>query len=558
MKKCPYKNIFNNKIFRTNVDTSEFDINKYLDFALDTKKISKHRKLPPLLLNIPDKLNENSTIDNINSCLTSKKSGKNISKLNLYKELSNEGKHKNISLTDRGNSSYQISKKLKNIKERKTINRHIAYDTKDLDIILSPVKLINDYNRLKKCDLGKNKENIKSFMKEKIDITRQNHILKLLGQQKQNYISNLKQYQTSINDNRETIDNLEKNFHRYTKIQKNLNQNIYDTIFKLANKNRILLYDLHKLEMDIKLKEDERQRLLERIEQFRIIAKFVTKSLSNNIDVFDKKLIPDYDLENTPKYENIAEEVLEKYDFLISQDIDIENENTSIGTEYDDNILYLKFHRIEDNIINLLNEKEYLDKEILSIKNDSKKQLLDIKQRKIMLEDELTIDTSLYKREKKEYEDIFIRSSTSDQVYYDLLFELFLEVCTIFENEKINQSNFDIKDTIKEMQKIINDKEEQINQLQFGMEELEKKDKKLFENLVYRRKNENKEIKVNIMKKIIEDDKKLKLEKKRKIPKKIFFKQRKVEAPFFIKKKVIIKFEPNLIKEEEDEELLNY
>ena len=538
MKKCPYKNIFNNKIFRTNVDTSEFDINKYLDFALDTKKISKHRKLPPLLLNIPDKLNENSTIDNINSCLTSKKSGKNISKLNLYKELSNEGKHKNISLTDRGNSSYQISKKLKNIKERKTINRHIAYDTKDLDIILSPVKLINDYNRLKKCDLGKNKENIKSFMKEKIDITRQNHILKLLGQQKQNYISNLKQYQTSINDNRETIDNLEKNFHRYTKIQKNLNQNIYDTIFKLANKNRILLYDLHKLEMDIKLKEDERQRLLERIEQFRIIAKFVTKSLSNNIDVFDKKLIPDYDLENTPKYENIAEEVLEKYDFLISQDIDIENENTSIGTEYDDNILYLKFHRIEDNIINLLNEKEYLDKEILSIKNDSKKQLLDIKQRKIMLEDELTIDTSLYKREKKEYEDIFIRSSISDQVYYDLLFELFLEVCTIFENEKINQSNFDIKDTIKEMQKIINDKEEQINQLQFGMEELEKKDKKLFENLVYRRKNENKEIKVNIMKKIIEDDKKLKLEKKRKIPKKIFFKQRKVEAPFFIKKKV--------------------
>ena len=221
----------------------------------------------------------------------------------------------------------------------------------------------------------------------------------------------------------------------------------------------------------------------------------------------------------------------------------------------DSELLYKQFNRIEEDIINTLQNKESIIIEIADIKNEGKKQNKDIQKRIEDLKNELNSYKSIYEKEKKEYEEIYKRNYSGEGEFDSLIKELYLEVMNI-ENTKKNIIN--IPRAVEDIKKEIIEKELNINKLQMLLEQYEENDKNLFDRVVYKRKTDIKEMKVSLQKRKIEAGEKEKLEHLRPMEK-IRFIQRKCEPPYRPpkkEKKEIIDYE--LIKKLENEELLTY
>ena len=91
------------------------------------------------------------------------------------------------------------------------------------------------------------------------------------------------------------------------------------------------------------------------------------------------------------------------------------------------------------------------------------------------------------------------------------------------------------------------------------LEQYEKEDNYLFVRVVHNRKNENKEMKINIQKKKIEEGERAKLFQLNMPHEKIILIQRKCEPPFRPKKKEkVVKIDPEIVKEMENDELITY
>ena len=91
------------------------------------------------------------------------------------------------------------------------------------------------------------------------------------------------------------------------------------------------------------------------------------------------------------------------------------------------------------------------------------------------------------------------------------------------------------------------------------LEQQEKENKHLFDRIACNRRNDNKELKVNIMKKIIAAGQKEKLDQIKLPEEKIIFIKRKAEPPYQPpKKEKKIKIDPEIIRQIENGELLTY
>ena len=102
-------------------------------------------------------------------------------------------------------------------------------------------------------------------------------------------------------------------------------------------------------------------------------------------------------------------------------------------------------------------------------------------------------------------------------------------------------------------------KEEKINKLIYDLETFEQEDKELFAKVLNNIKNINKEMHISNVKKIIELGEKNKLKLLKIHKDKIVLKNRRIEPPYFkAKKPKIIKIDPELIKQQENQELLTY
>lgn len=503
------------------------------------------------------KLNKNS------SRKTYIETDKNLDSLELYKKIfeKNNDKKLNFSKTIKTiKKCVELSKRNKSIKNK--MENRIAYDPKNLDVIFKPINIINDYENYKQQKLSPNTIDIKTFLTNSNDISKNNLMIKLLKNQQNNYNKEINEHQKTIDNNRRVLRLYENSFLDYKTNQKIASRKIDDLLTKLIIANRLLLREKYKLNSEVRVKEDERQKLLERIDELRIIAKFVTKVLDCNLEIFNIKIIPEYSSERLPNYDLIAKELFERFNFLLNENENLNEEDMNIIKQInllnDSELLFRQFHKIEEEIINTLNNKEVIDKEIVDITKEGIKQNKDIGKRIEDLENELNLYNSLYEREKMEFEEVYKRINSGDREINDLIKELYLNVMNIENNIKNKNNIINISKAVTVLKKEIIRKEDNINKLLLTLEKCEIENKNLFYRIVNNRKNELKEMKVTIMKHKIEEGEKEK-ENQIKPNEKLIFIQRKCEPPYHApKKEKKEKVDPELIKNMENEELIAY
>ena len=462
-------------------------------------------------------------------------------------------------------------KSIKNI-----INNQIPFDEKNSKVALKPIKLLNNFQDFNSNELINNNNNMFSFLTEKARISRKNVLIKLLLEQKNIYDKTTIEHQKIITEMKKNIDNDENNFETLIKSQKVSSRKLEELLEQLLQRKRNLLIEQYHLRQEIRSRLDERQKILERIDEYRLIAKFVTKALGGRGKLFEFNLTRyeshNNDIDNDYISEKETQRVLQRFQFLLNydpdvcyinqDDIDILNEVTSLN--YSD-LLFHQLWKKEDFILNNLRKNELLNKEIVYLEENDEKRLSYLKSKIALLEKELIYNKEIYKSEKEEYEKVAEKLLNDDSDFENLIIELY----NYYINEKNQNQNkknkksiatsFDIKTYISSLQKELIEKEEKLNELKFKMDKYANEDKILFDKVVSDARAENKQIHINNMKKLMEfgGEHKLKLMK---IPKeKIILKHKKSEPAYYLKKKEKkIKIDPEIIEQLQDEELLTY
>lgn len=501
--------------------------------------------------------------------------------------------YKNNNLYDSSNENINLLKTIKNIKKsidmshkdksiNSILNSKIVYDPKNEDAVFRPIKIINEFKNFEKRDLDKNKYNITSFITDNQTISRKNVIIKLLDNKKKDCIKSLIKRQKLLESNKKTIDIDEINFECYTTNQKQANRRIENKLTDLLVKTRRLLIEERKFRSDLRVKEDERQRYLEQIDDLRIIAKFVNKVIGNNMDLLNLlkiKILPEYSAERLPNYEKIGKEVIERFGFLLDAD-EINNDKNSKKSKInqkDENILremnslnnfelfYEQFYEVERKIINSMKEKKEIKNEIIEMEKEEKKNIADIQKRLEHIKNELYIIQSEYDKERAIYEHKIEINELGNLDFDGIVYDLYFEVMFTFGKLKLDKDNkvnlnkeaVGVNDALREIRSLIIDSEEKMNKYMKILEALEKSDKFLFGRICNRIKNSHKEMKVNLLKQIIADGEKQKIDQM--MENKIIFIKRKAEPPFHLpKKEKKIKIDPELVKQLENEELITY
>lgn len=494
-----------------------------------------------------------------------------------------------------------ILKKIKSIKKeidkchkdksiKNILNQKIVFDPNNLDCVYQPIKIIHDFDDFKRRDLDKNKSDISNFILSNQEISKNNLLLKLIDKQKKIFIKNVAQRAKTIDYNKNKIDVDEINFECFTTNQKQANKRIENKLNDLLVKTRRLLIEERRFLTEIRIKEDERQRYLEQIDELRIIAKFIIEVLGNSPDLINLlkiKIIPEYSSEKLPNYDKITKEVCQRYHFLLKEENEISKDNIcksnseykQINTELsqreanlykefnylnDSELFYDQYYKMEKDIINDVRKKEKLNIELEEMKKEETNQCIDIQNRINQLENEFNSVNYLYERELIQYNDTIkyhkIRNADLDDIVYDLYYE----VMSIFNKLEKGEGNTNSKKeligvnlALKEINNIIIDQEEIIEKYIKSLESYEKNNKYLFGRICNHIRNSRKERKANILKKLLDNDKKEKMEQQKE--ERIIFIRRKAEPTYHLtKKKKKIKLDPELVKQLEDEELITY
>ena len=568
----PNKNIENIK------SVSSIKKNQLLTISNDN--LPSYKKLP---LYIRNKNNNISIENNFNS-------DKNILKfINNNKNSEQKGNNSKFYLKTDNNINkrkFVVLHEIKKIKKKvdlshrdksikNIINNQIPFDEKNSKVALKPIKLLNNFQDFNSNELINN-NNMFSFLTEKARISRKNVLIKLLLEQKNIYDKTTIEHQKIITEMKKNIDNDENNFETLIKSQKVSSRKLEELLEQLLQRKRNLLIEQYHLRQEIRSRLDERQKILERIDEYRLIAKFVTKALGGRGKLFEFNLTRyeshNNDIDNDYISEKETQRVLQRFQFLLNydpdvcyinqDDIDILNEVTSLN--YSD-LLFHQLWKKEDFILNNLRKNELLNKEIVYLEENDEKRLSYLKSKIALLEKELIYNKEIYKSEKEEYEKVAEKLLNDDSDFENLIIELY----NYYINEKNQNQNkknkksiatsFDIKTYISSLQKELIEKEEKLNELKFKMDKYANEDKILFDKVVSDARAENKQIHINNMKKLMEfgGEHKLKLMK---IPKeKIILKHKKSEPAYYLKKKEKkIKIDPEIIEQLQDEELLTY
>ena len=548
--------------------------------TISNDNLPSYKKLP---LYIRNKNNNISTENNYNS-------DKNILKLiNNNKNSEQKGNNTKFYLKTDNNINkrkFVVLHEIKKIKKKvdlshrdksikNIINNQIPFDEKNSKVALKPIKLLNNFQDFNSNELMNN-NNMFSFLTEKARISRKNVLIKLLLEQKNIYDKTTIEHQKIITEMKKNIDNDENNFETLIKSQKVSSRKLEELLEQLLQRKRNLLIEQYHLRQEIRSRLDERQKILERIDEYRLIAKFVTKALGGRGKLFEFNLTRyeshNNDIDNDYISEKETQRVLQRFQFLLNydpdvcyinqDDIDILNEVTSLN--YSD-LLFHQLWKKEDFILNNLRKNELLNKEIVYLEENDEKRLSYLKSKIALLEKELIYNKEIYKSEKEEYEKVAEKLLNDDSDFENLIIELY----NYYINEKNQNQNkknkksiatsFDIKTYISSLQKELIEKEEKLNELKFKMDKYANEDKILFDKVVSDARAENKQIHINNMKKLMEfgGEHKLKLMK---IPKeKIILKYKKSEPAYYLKKKEKkIKIDPEIIEQLQDEELLTY
>jgi hypothetical protein len=373
---------------------------------------------------------------------------------------------------------------------------------------------------------------------------------------------------SKIKDEQKTIETNEQNFDECQNSQKKACRQINNLYKNLQRTNLQLINEELKRKADIKIILDENRRYLVKIENLRKYAKFVTKIFEeDNFSIFNEKILPQHKHNENINYELLAKNVIKKYNSLIYDPFEIEDEITTKKGKFlsKEDKMWLKFKEMENLIIKEISLNEDLKEEIKSIEKENNFNLKDLRQKCEMLQKENKELIEKFEIESFNYSSIEKRYSHQKD-YFDYLlknFYIYVKNNIIINNNintdnKIADNKLIAKDCVQEIYNIVSELEKYIDNFIMDLKEWEKKDPKIFDEILNKRKKNIRQLKqINILKQEIKK-KKLKFNIENDMKKLLQF-SRKTEAPYQKPKKVVVvpvdvKYE----KEQENENLIIY
>ena len=444
----------------------------------------------------------------------------------------------------------------------------IAFDRKNENAVFEPVKIINDYNLLKGLQVSANERHLNNFVSQNKQLSIDNLLLKIMNLEtnKLHVIENI--HLNKIKDEQKTIETNEQNFDECQSSQKKACRQINNLYKNLQRQNLLLINEELKRKSDIKVILDENRRYLVKIEHLRKYAKFVTKVLGEDKNnIFNEKILPQQKYDENINYELLTKNVIKKYNSLIYDISEIEDELTPKNNKFitKEDKMWLKFKEIEDFIIKDISLNEDLKEEIKNIEKENDFNLKDLRQKYEMLQKEYKELIGKYEIESCNYSEIEKRYNNQKDCFDCLLKKFYIYIKNnIIINNKINTDNkiadnkLIAKDCVKEIYNIISELEKYIDNFIMDLKEWEKKDPKIFDEILNKRKKNIRQLKqINILKQEIKK-KKLKFNIENDM-RKLLQHSRKTEAPYQKPKKiVVVPVDVKQEKEQENENLIIY
>ena len=580
VNKNPNKNILLNlnklKLSEPFITTNNnMDILKYLNEleknnTINTKKKFNLKLLPHLIPPIKTnklnqmKLNKSADINKhfSNNNINNNNDGCFLTSLNI--ETINRNNNINTYKYKRNiNNKYNLASIIKDIKKKnqsyvsKTegnyFNDNIAYDNKNIRAILDINNIINKYIKNEEWDLREKENKYKDFIERKKGVCIQNVMIKLIKKEKEKLKNKFVNFSSGFNTQKKEVEEGEKIFEQIVMDQKRNTKLIEDNYYKLINDNKVLIYLRENFKEQVRKTEYEIMKKIYEIDELRLYAKFVNYIYGYDNSLYEKSIINQDSNKNTLDIDILVKEVIEKYKHFLN------NENNEIINSIDPDIILNEIILIEDRILLNLKLKDQEYEELKRYKNNNRNILSNIENKKLQLEDE-------YNYIKAELNDIIINTRVNIvQDLFNISKDLYLfileQYCPdkkIIKKYKADLNVFELADLSEKSMELVLKNETKLDTYMNLLDKYNKEDKKLFANLLNKRKEEFirekiKESKINIERKILRE--KLEIQKN---SNKIYFINRKNLPNIPRKKKIVIKIDPEIIKAKENKEMISY
>lgn len=507
--------------------------------------------------------NENLSMNNYNNegwFLTSlnieKSRYKEINKNNLRIPTSNRN-GRNVS------NKYNLSSIIKDIKKKNSsyvsktegnyFNECISYNNKNFKTILDINNILNKYLKNEEWNLKEKEDKYNDFVERKKGVCTNNVIIKLMKEQREKLNNKQNKDLNNCIEQMKQINEDEKIFEQLILQQKKDTRKIEDYYYKLFDNNRVLLYLRENFKEQVRKTEYEIMKKIYEIDELRIYAQFVNYIYGYDMSIYEKTVVNDDSTKSPMNSEMLVKNILENYKHLLK------DESNDIINCIDPDIILNEIRLIEDRIlINLkMRDQEYED--LKKNKKNNRDILKNIENKKTELENEL----SYY---KKELEDIAVNTKINlEEDLYLIIKDFCLYILEIYcpdkksiKKYKSNLNLFEITDLAEKSIKLLQKNESKLDVYMKLMEKSEIEDKKIFDSIINKRKEETIRDKTKKAKKNIELKRYLERLEIEKNNNKIYFIQKKAQPILPRKKKIVVNIDPEIIRAKENQEIITY
>ena len=585
--KAIFKNVNHNTEFDNKNKIKQLYNNEKLNYKSPPKKIKK-------FLPLSDDSNRSKFTNNFDNKKLNENSPKKSPKLKLENYANNQKiiakssksifSNNKVFLTEEGKIyKNKMNKYLNNriFKKTKTnidndynkdINikieeENFAYPKKYENTVMNHIHLINDYNYKQNFKLNSQEDSSYNFALKTKLLKKSNFILKLLKTEQNKLHTNYNMHSQKIIHNKKILEKDEKQFEELVEKQKTLGKNYESLYNNIVKKNKELINVDIGNNYIIKENQDEIKRILHKIVKLRAYGFFINEVLGGDITRFEKKIIPEDKYDDEINYAQLSHDVIKKYSyFLLNTKFDdgrinfnkeiIEHENTFI---FEPEKMWFKFKEIENIIVRNVFVKENTKNEIKKMIDEKNYNLKDLKQRKEILEYELTKLKENYDYELTKFNEVEKRYHNHKNEFDEMINDLYKQTSKLFNKRKsINVELYDILDITNNIYQTIQNTEIYIDNLALNLKKYQNEDTKLFQKALDNRKKYLKMIKAQsiINQKMRE---KFSFMYDNDSSNRIILKSRKTEAPYHKpKKEKKVEIDKSLIERIENEEMLTY
>ena len=460
----------------------------------------------------------------------------------------------------------EIKKRAREIKKEDSFKQalsqsHIAFNKENVDLVFDSTKLLNEMKLRKKNKLYEDKSPISKFVNENMKISVDNVLIKLLNDESEKLVKKEKKNNELIQNRNLHFNTDEKVFNEYSRVQKDAFRNIEDLLEEVQKKNRVLMMEKFEYNGTNKMYEDEIEKILFQLENYRICAKFVCKVLlpQENNEKFNLQILNDeIRSKKDLNFQELIKNTIKHYNFVNFDDLDFNIKMKELLKE--PNNMISKFHEIEDRILKLLEESRKLTDSIIIQNIEKEKILIELKNREMLHKEEYDFIQEKY---EKEIEELKKLDPKNIECYLDLITVIngikeINKTLVEVENGKVKK-NIHIFDAMRDCNLTIKKIENKVNVLLYELDKFEREDPNTFNEITVARKSRNKENKYYEVKLKLEQELQEKRKKASKRFEKIIIISRKSEIPYYKKKKIKKEIkEDGKNLEEENFNLLNY